>query len=126
MSSLVNGFFDHNAVGTSNSLIGGWENSGGGLTYFLMSQIEDSLRPDQGLTFSQAWRVMFVVPFILIIANARGMWFLRDDADGAGIALVPHVHPCANGTFDGTMGAAGNLGDVMLAFLFGFHGSNYA
>lgn len=73
------GFFDKNIVGTSNALIGGWGNSGGGITYFLMPLIYDSLRLDQGLTSSQAWRVAFVVPFILICATATGMFFLCDD-----------------------------------------------
>lgn len=36
------GFFDKNVVGTANALIGGWGNSGGGITYFLMPVIYDS------------------------------------------------------------------------------------
>lgn len=36
------GFFDKNVVGSSNALIGGWGNSGGGITYFLMPLIYDS------------------------------------------------------------------------------------
>lgn len=73
------GFFDKNVVGTSNALIGGWGNSGGGITYFLMPLIYDSLKTDQGLTSHVAWRVAFIVPFILIIATATGMWLLCPD-----------------------------------------------
>lgn len=73
------GFFDKNVVGTSNALIGGWGNSGGGITYFLMPLIYDSLRTDQGLSSHVAWRVAFIVPFILIIATALGMWLLCPD-----------------------------------------------
>lgn len=73
------GFFDKNVVGTSNALIGGWGNSGGGVTYFLMPIMYDSLRLDQGLTSSQAWRVAFIVPFILLCVTAAGMFFLCDD-----------------------------------------------
>lgn len=73
------GFFDKNIVGTSNALIGGWGNSGGGITYFMMPVIYDSLRTDRGLTSDQAWRVAFVVPFILIVATAIGMILLCDD-----------------------------------------------
>lgn len=36
------GFFDKNVVGSSNALIGGWGNAGGGITYFLMPLIYDS------------------------------------------------------------------------------------
>ena len=35
-------FFDKNVVGSSNALIGGWGNAGGGITYFLMPLIYDS------------------------------------------------------------------------------------
>merc|ERR1719284_1592101 len=73
------GFFDKNVVGTSNALIGGWGNSGGGITYFLMPLIYDSLKADQGLTSHQAWRVAFIVPFILIVTTAVGMFFLCED-----------------------------------------------
>jgi MFS transporter, NNP family, nitrate/nitrite transporter len=73
------GFFDKNIVGTSNALIGGWGNSGGGITYFLMPLIYDSLKSDMGLTSRQAWRVAFIVPFILISATVLGMVFLCDD-----------------------------------------------
>jgi NNP family nitrate/nitrite transporter-like MFS transporter len=37
------GFFDRNVVGTANALVGGWGNSGGGITYFVMPAIYDSL-----------------------------------------------------------------------------------
>ncbi|KAI5360375.1 Putative nitrate transporter NarK/NarU, major facilitator superfamily, MFS transporter superfamily [Septoria linicola] len=73
------GFFDKNVVGSANALIGGWGNSGGGITYFLMPVIYDSLRTDQGLTSNVAWRVAFIVPFILIVSTAAGMLFLCDD-----------------------------------------------
>ncbi|GIZ38436.1 hypothetical protein CKM354_000185300 [Cercospora kikuchii] len=73
------GFFDKNVVGSSNALIGGWGNSGGGITYFLMPVIYDSLREDQGLSSNVAWRVAFIVPFILIVSTAAGMLFLCDD-----------------------------------------------
>lgn len=73
------GFFDKNVVGTSNALIGGWGNSGGGITYFLMPLIYDSLKTDQGLTSHVAWRIAFIVPFIIIIATAIGMWLLCPD-----------------------------------------------
>ncbi|KAF2208212.1 hypothetical protein CERZMDRAFT_49783 [Cercospora zeae-maydis SCOH1-5] len=73
------GFFDKNVVGSANALIGGWGNAGGGITYFLMPVIYDSLREDQGLTSNVAWCVAFIVPFILIVATAAGMLFLCDD-----------------------------------------------
>lgn len=44
-----------------------------------MPMIYDSLKEDMGLTSSQAWRVAFIVPFMLITATFLGMIFLCDD-----------------------------------------------
>lgn len=63
------GFFDKNIVGTANSFTAGFGNSGGGVTYFLMPAIFDSLVVHQGLSAHVAWRVAFVVPFIVIVAT---------------------------------------------------------
>ncbi|MCJ1273238.1 hypothetical protein MMC21_001028 [Puttea exsequens] len=63
------GFFDKNIVGTANAFTGGFGNAGGGVTYFLMPAIFDSLVMNQGLTPHVAWRVSFVVPFIVIVAT---------------------------------------------------------
>ena len=73
------GFFDRNVVGTANALVGGWGNSGGGITYFVMPAIYDSLVHRQGLTPRVAWRVSFIVPFILITCTAIAMLLLTED-----------------------------------------------
>ncbi|ESZ98328.1 hypothetical protein SBOR_1321 [Sclerotinia borealis F-4128] len=73
------GFFDRNIVGTANSLTGGWGNVGGGITYFVMPVIVDSLMSNQGLTAHVAWRVSFIVPFILITTTAISMLILCPD-----------------------------------------------
>ncbi|KAK5078661.1 hypothetical protein LTR64_002923 [Lithohypha guttulata] len=73
------GFFDKPIVGTSNAFIAGFGNSGGGITYFLMPAIFDSLVRRQGLTPHVAWRVTFVVPGICIVAVAIAMLLLTDD-----------------------------------------------
>jgi len=67
------GFFDKNIVGTANALTGGLGNAGGGITYFLMPAIFDSLVERQGLSHNVAWRVSFIVPFIVITATAIAM-----------------------------------------------------
>ncbi|KAF1986297.1 nitrate transporter [Aulographum hederae CBS 113979] len=72
------GFFDKNVVGTANGLVGGIGNAGGGITYFVMPAIFDSLVRN-GLTPHVAWRVSFIVPFILITSTALGMIFLCPD-----------------------------------------------
>ncbi|OAA58717.1 nitrate transporter CrnA [Cordyceps fumosorosea ARSEF 2679] len=72
-------FFDKNVVGTANALTAGWGNAGGGITYFIMPTIFDSLVEHQHLTPHVAWRVAFVVPFILITSIALGMMLLCDD-----------------------------------------------
>ncbi|KAL8952531.1 MAG: hypothetical protein Q9222_001561 [Ikaeria aurantiellina] len=67
------GFFDKSVVGTANSLAAGLGNAGSGVTYFLMPAIFNSLVQRQGLSEHKAWRVAFVVPFILITATAIAM-----------------------------------------------------
>jgi NNP family nitrate/nitrite transporter-like MFS transporter len=39
---------------------------------------------------------------------------------GANFALVPHVHPHANGIVSGLVGASGNFGGVIFAIIFRF------
>ncbi|KAJ5633900.1 hypothetical protein N7528_001742 [Penicillium herquei] len=73
------GFFDKSIVGTANSLAGGWGNSGGGITYFIMPAIFDSLVSVQGLPAHKAWRVAYVVPFVIIVTVALGMLLLCED-----------------------------------------------
>ncbi|KAL9107068.1 MAG: hypothetical protein Q9227_008014 [Pyrenula ochraceoflavens] len=73
------GFFDKNVVGTSNALTAGLGNAGGGITYFLMPAIYNSLVHDQGLTPHVAWRVAFIVPFICIVTVAIAMLILCPD-----------------------------------------------
>jgi len=67
------GFFDKNIVGTANSLTAGLGNAGGGITYFIMPAIYNSLMNKQGLSSHVAWRVSFVVPGILILAIAAAL-----------------------------------------------------
>merc|ERR1712098_960088 len=54
-----------------------------------------------------------------------GMAFFLEAGNGANFGLVPHVFPHANGIISGFTGAAGNLGGVIFAILFRFHGSDY-
>jgi MFS transporter, NNP family, nitrate/nitrite transporter len=50
------------------------------------------------------------------------------EANGGNFALVPHVHPHANGVLSGATGGGGNLGGVVFAIIFRFmnSGSDYA
>ena len=89
------GFFDKKIVGAANALAGGWGNSGGGITLyvgvpfplniwltlssFVMPAVYDSLVNVQGLTPHKAWRVSYIVPFIIIVAVALTMLFVCED-----------------------------------------------
>ncbi|KAH1343298.1 hypothetical protein KXV68_005855 [Aspergillus fumigatus] len=73
------GFFDKNIVGTANSLAAGWGNAGGGITYFVMPAIYDSLVHSQGLAPHKAWRVAYIVPFIIIVVLALCMLLICED-----------------------------------------------
>ncbi|PHH87582.1 hypothetical protein CDD83_8671 [Cordyceps sp. RAO-2017] len=72
-------FFDSNVVGTANALAGGWGNAGGGVTYFIMPAVFDSLVSRQGMSDSTAWRVTLVVPLACLLTCALGMLFLCPD-----------------------------------------------
>jgi NNP family nitrate/nitrite transporter-like MFS transporter len=73
------GFFDTSVIGTANGLIAGIGNSGGGITYFVLPAVFDSLVKTHNLTPHIAWRVAFVVPFILISLTALAMILLCED-----------------------------------------------
>ena len=73
------GFFDKNVVGTANSLTAGFGNAGGGITYFVMPAIYNSLVDNNHLKPHTAWRVAFVVPGILITASAIAMLLFCPD-----------------------------------------------
>ncbi|KAF2707327.1 nitrate transporter-like protein [Pleomassaria siparia CBS 279.74] len=72
------GFFDKNVVGTANALTGGLGNLGGGITYFVMPAVYNSLLRN-GLPKHKAWRVSFVVPGILIVFVACCLLLLCPD-----------------------------------------------
>ncbi|EME77557.1 uncharacterized protein MYCFIDRAFT_97848 [Pseudocercospora fijiensis CIRAD86] len=72
------GFYDKNIVGTANALTAGLGNAGGGITYFVMPAVYNSLVGD-GLTPHVAWRVTFIVPGILITSVAFALLLLCDD-----------------------------------------------
>lgn len=46
--------------------------------------------------------------------------------NGANFAVVPHVHSYANGIVSGIVGGFGNLGGIVFAIVFRYHGSDYA
>ncbi|RYP21757.1 hypothetical protein DL767_009186 [Monosporascus sp. MG133] len=48
------------------------------------------------------------------------MAIFLEAGNGANFALIPHVHPQANGVISGLTGAGGNLGGVVFAVIFRF------
>lgn len=101
------GFFDKNVVGSANALMAGIGNAGGGITYFIMPALFDSLVKDQGLTPHKAWRVAFIVPFILIMSIALGMLFFCEDTPTGAWAdrhnAVQNASASSNTTLSGTI-----------------------
>lgn len=72
------GFFDKSIVGQANAWTGGLGNLGGGVTYFVMPAVYNSLR-HRGETKHKAWRVSFIVPGILIVFVATCILTLCQD-----------------------------------------------
>lgn len=60
-----------------------------------------------------------------MIGLIAGMAFFHEAGNGANFALVPHVHPHANGVLSGMVGATGNFGGVIFAIIFRYNGTNY-
>jgi MFS transporter, NNP family, nitrate/nitrite transporter len=73
------GWFDKNVVGTANALAGGWGNAGGGITYFIMPAVYDSLVHTWGHTSGEAWRITFVVPLVCLIVCGLCLLLLCED-----------------------------------------------
>ncbi|CCM02700.1 uncharacterized protein FIBRA_04806 [Fibroporia radiculosa] len=72
-------FFDTGVVGRANALSGGWGNSGGGFTFFIMLAVYDRLIKD-GLSQHVAWRAAFaIVPVPILLATAAAMLVLGTD-----------------------------------------------
>lgn len=54
-----------------------------------------------------------------------GLAFFLEACNGANFAVVPHVHPYANGIVSGLVGGFGNLGGIIFAIIFRYNGSSY-
>lgn len=63
-----------------------------------------------GVTNSHSHSTMFGL--------VAGMAFFLEATNGAIFALVPHIHPYANGIISGVTGATGNLGGIVFAIIF--------
>ncbi|KAI5861718.1 nitrate transporter [Durotheca rogersii] len=63
-----------------------------------------------------------------LVGLVAAMAIFLEAGNGANFALIPHVHPEANGIVSGTTGAGGNLGGVVFAVIFRFvgGGTDYA
>ena len=55
-----------------------------------------------------------------------GTAFFLEGANGLNYALVPHVHPYANGVVSGFTGAMGNFGGIIFAIIFRYNVKSYA
>jgi NNP family nitrate/nitrite transporter-like MFS transporter len=104
------GFFDKNIVGTANALTGGWGNAGGGITYFVMPAVFDSLVHHSGFTAHKAWRVAFIVPWILITATAFGLLLLCPDTP-TGKWSDRKMHVVENVQSHGIVDVPGSIGE---------------
>lgn len=95
---------------------------------------------NKNLWIKKAWIVFvgvvsgaFLIAIGLVDPREEAMMFgliaamavFLEAGNGANFALVPHVHPTANGVLSGIVGAVGNLGGVVFAVLFRFHGTAY-
>lgn len=72
-------FFDKPIVGRANALVGGWGNSGGGVTFFIMPAVIQSLMTHQGYKLERAWQLAFpacplaILVFVAILVLVVGV-----------------------------------------------------
>ncbi|GAA5880529.1 hypothetical protein JCM8547_002038 [Rhodosporidiobolus lusitaniae] len=76
-------FFDKSIVGTANSLVGGWGNMGGGVTFVVQVAVFQRL-VDGGMSSHSAWRTAFaIVPVpVLLLVSAATLFFGTDHPAG--------------------------------------------
>lgn len=60
-----------------------------------------------------------------MIGLVAGLAIFMEAGNGANFALVPHVHPHANGVLSGFVGGIGNFGGVIFAIIFRYNHSDY-
>ncbi|GAA5966679.1 hypothetical protein JCM21900_005651 [Sporobolomyces salmonicolor] len=90
-------FYDKSIVGTANSLVGGWGNLGGGVTFVVQTALYQQLLND-GLSSHSAWRAAFAivpVPILWFVAimtlifgtdHPAGKWSARHTLPATAIA----------------------------------------
>ncbi|KAI0200354.1 nitrite transporter [Astrocystis sublimbata] len=100
------GFFDKNIVGSANAIAGGWGNAGGGITYFIMPAVFDSIK-GRGYDDGTAWRITFIVPLIVVITTGIGMILLCPDTP-TGKWSERHLHAEQNLESHGVVGQPGS------------------
>lgn len=61
----------------------------------------------------------------LMFGLVAGLALFMDASNGASFAVVPHVHPHANGILSGVVGAFGNLGGVLFSLVFRHYKTDY-
>lgn len=72
-------FFDKNVVGSANAMTGGFGNAGGGITYFIMPAVFNSLARHHGYSDDVAWRLAFLVPLVVVLATGVALLVLCPD-----------------------------------------------
>ena len=74
--------FAPNVVGTANATVGGWGNSGGGVTQSLMPLVLAGVAA-WGLSNGMAWRYSQILPAVLMLITAVLYWnFTQDTPEG--------------------------------------------
>lgn len=153
LNSIVSSYFKKNFPHLDQTLAGNYASIFGFLNFAtrpLGGVVADILyaRSGRNLWFKKGWitfcGVMTGVMLIIVgkvdpseangstISTMVGLVALvaifHEMGNGANFALVPHVHPFANGILSGATGAGGNLGGVVFAIIFRFmnNGKDYA
>ena len=79
--------FAPNVVGTANATVGGWGNSGGGVTQTVMPLVFSGLAA-YGLSATLSWRYAMILPGVLMLVVAVLYWTLTQDTPQGNIVAL--------------------------------------
>lgn len=88
--------FSREVIGSANAITAGWGNSGGGIAYLLIPVLYDIITYNDAVPASVGWRLVFVLPAILMIVVGVAVYFRSEDCPYGNYVDLKRRHVMAN------------------------------
>lgn len=95
ISSWTSAMFSREIVGSANAISAGWGNSGGGIAYLLIPVLFDLIILDDDIPASTGWRLVFILPAVLMIAIGVLLYYRSEDCPYGNYADLKRRHVMA-------------------------------